>query len=558
MENDQKDNGISVATEPVNDSQQDAEIPDKDEHKTESHENPTQALDSQEAIPLKMDDSIAPIEIISNVLIQSETVPEQIMQTDEPIQVNDEMEASSTNEEHATSEEPSSIPPTSEQAPQITEDTSEQVIVEPVPEIPQITTQALDDSYTQNILKSLNTGGLGLLSAYDSGDDSDASDSASVIEVPSNEYRNQVIEIDSDDDSSSSSSEEENCDLQKKRNELEKMIQVDDSDEEEEGFKRQPPKVQGELLLEDLPPIEDLHITVPEQECEELGTVHSVVEQLLLVKTIPGTPLLDIGTVLFMEKGQKVLGEIFDVLGQVADPLYCVRFNNNQHIKEKQINIGDKVYCAPRTEHTQLIILSNLTKMKGSDASWENDVEPPAKYVEYSDDEEEQAARRARRTKARNEYRPDDGEVVDLTNTKRPKQQNSNRGPPQNRQPRQQQAPQQQYYQQMHQQQPFNYQSEGNTWHSNFQPQYVMNPYAMQQPGAGNFQQGYPNQNNGGYQQRNFNNRNNRNYQQRGNNYPQPQGPFQQQGNYHQQPQGSQQYYQGQAPFYQQGGGGYQ
>uniref|UniRef100_T1GKB5 H/ACA ribonucleoprotein complex non-core subunit NAF1 n=1 Tax=Megaselia scalaris TaxID=36166 RepID=T1GKB5_MEGSC len=495
-----------------------------EENTNQNSKIPSQAEEKSEIADLKASETTPAIEIISNVLIQSEAVPEQSMDTD------------------------------SIKTPQIVEKNQSEAsnFMEPVPEIPQITqTQSMeDDSYTQNILKSLNTGGLGLLSAYDSGDDSDASDTESVIEVPTSNYRNQVIEINSDDSSSSSSSsDEEECDLQKKRNELEKMIQVDDSDEEEEGFKRQPPKVQGELIF---PPIEDLHITVPEQECEELGTVNSIIDQLLLVKTIPGTPLLDIGTVLFLEKGQKVLGEIFDVLGQVADPLYCIRFNNNQHIKEKAINIGDKVYCAPRTEHTQLIILSNLTKMKGSDASWENDVEPPAKYVEYSDDEEEQAARRARRTKARNEYRPDDGEVVDLT--KRPRQQNPNR------QPRSQGS--QQYYQQMHQQQPFNYQSEGNTWHSNFQPQYMMNPYAMPPGNFSHMPGGFQNQNNynqgfsGNANPRNFNR--NRNYQPRGN-YPQNQGNYpQNQGNYSQQ-QGNPQFYQGQPPFYQQGGnGGYQ
>lgn len=424
--------------------------------------------------------------------------------------------------------------------------------VEPIPNI--IPQPQEDSSYTAHILKSLKTGGLGLLSAYDS-DDSNASDTESVIEVPTaSTYRNQVIEINSDDSSSS----DEDCDLQKKRNELEKMIQIDDESEDEEGHKRQPPKCQGELLLDDLPPIEDLHITVPEQDCVELGSVSSVIEQLLLVKTIRGAPLLDIGTVLFLQKGQKVLGEVFDVLGQVADPLYCVRFNSNQQIKEKEINLGDKVYCAPRTEHTQLIILSNLTKIRGSDASWENDVEPPSKYVEYSDDEEEQAARRSRRIRNRNEYRPSEegDEVVDLT--KKPRQQNPNRG----RQPRQQGS--QQYYQEMHQQQPFNYQTEGNTWHSNFpaEQQFAGSSYGIQ---GGNYSQ---NQRQGSFQH-NRGNRNfqrNRNYQPR-NNYSQQsfsqnqQGFPQHQQGFSQNQQGfpqnnQQQYYQEQAPYYQ--GGGFQ
>ena len=40
-------------------------------------------------------------------------------------------------------------------------------------------------------------------------------------------------------------------------------------------------------------------------------------------------------------------------------------------------------------------------RQKGCDASWENDIEPPPKYCEYSDDEEERSARRADRHKKR-------------------------------------------------------------------------------------------------------------------------------------------------------------
>jgi hypothetical protein len=36
-----------------------------------------------------------------------------------------------------------------------------------------------------------------------------------------------------------------------------------------------------------------------------------------------------------------------------------------------------------------------LHRMKGSDASWEDNNEPPPKCLDYSDDEEERAARRS-------------------------------------------------------------------------------------------------------------------------------------------------------------------
>ncbi|XP_037821602.1 H/ACA ribonucleoprotein complex non-core subunit NAF1 [Lucilia sericata] len=268
------------------------------------------------------------------------------------------------------------------------------------------TNEANTEETTFNTLESSNqqptTSGLGLLAQYDS-------DNESVVEVPiDQDYRNQVVEIDSDSDSDDSSDSSDVEYLSELRKTIEKRMEVvdDDDDEDEDsntGKRKNTPrlKVKGEMLLEDLPPIQDLQITVPEDECIEFGKIHSVVDQLLLVSALPNSILLDLGTVIFLEKGQKVLGEVFDVLGQVADPLYCVRFNSNKQIKEKQINVGDVVYVAPKTQYTQYVILSNLMKIKGSDASWENDVEPPPRFLDYSDDEQEQLARRQLRNKDR-------------------------------------------------------------------------------------------------------------------------------------------------------------
>ncbi|XP_053957353.1 H/ACA ribonucleoprotein complex non-core subunit NAF1 [Anastrepha ludens] len=273
---------------------------------------------------------------------------------------------------------------------------------------------------------------LGLLSQYgsdvDEGDSSE-SETESVVEVRTNankNYRSQVVEIDSDSSETiSSASESETEYLSKIAKVIKKRIgtnndENDDADDDDDysegdgkdnkkGGRRQPPRVRGEMLLDDLPPIQDLQISVPAEECTELGRVHSIVDQLLLVSALPNSIILDLDTVLFLDKGKRVLGEVFDVLGQVADPIYCVRFNTNQDIHKKNINIGDVVYVAPKTEYTQYVILSSLMKMRGSDASWENDIEPPPRYLDYSDDEEEREARQQLRKNRRQSTKEDDG-----------------------------------------------------------------------------------------------------------------------------------------------------
>lgn len=44
--------------------------------------------------------------------------------------------------------------------------------------------------------------------------------------------------------------------------------------------KKDPMRTRGEILIEDLPPIQDLHISVPAEQCMELGKISSIVDQL--------------------------------------------------------------------------------------------------------------------------------------------------------------------------------------------------------------------------------------------------------------------------------------
>lgn len=114
---------------------------------------------------------------------------------------------------------------------------------------------------------------------------------------------------------------------------------------------------------------------------------------------------MDIDTVLFLEAGNRTLGRVFDVMGNVASPIYCVRFNCADDIKRKNLAIGMKVYVAPQTKYTNFIVLSHIMKQKGCDASWENDNEVPEDCNEFSDDEEERLVRRKKAQNQRNQNR---------------------------------------------------------------------------------------------------------------------------------------------------------
>ncbi len=138
-------------------------------------------------------------------------------------------------------------------------------------------------------------------------------------------------------------------------------------------------RTKGELSLNDLPPIEDLRITVDENNCKPIGSVLNIVDAMglselyffffnpyvvycisVVIQSLPNTTPLDIDTVLFVDRGQHAIGKIFDVFGPIQEPLYCVRFNSCRHIKEKNITKEQIVYCSPNSEFTSYIRTAEL------------------------------------------------------------------------------------------------------------------------------------------------------------------------------------------------------
>ena len=203
------------------------------------------------------------------------------------------------------------------------------------------------------------------------------------------------IESESDDssDSDSDSSDSDSDDS----TEAPRGVETEDKTEEVSG----PPKTTNELLTKDLPPVEEINTSVAASECTVVGHIKNIVEELVVVESIPGLPALDLDTILFVDgqgrEGKVALGRVFDVIGPVTRPLYVVRFNSAGHVAERGVNQEMKVYFAPKSEFTSYVFLEQLMRMKISDASWANDEEPPPQFLEYSDDEEERDAKRAQK-----------------------------------------------------------------------------------------------------------------------------------------------------------------
>lgn len=154
------------------------------------------------------------------------------------------------------------------------------------------------------------------------------------------------------------------------------------------------PTTAGELKLSDLPPLEDLKISVPADTLIKIGKVLNIVDMLVVVESLKNMPPLDIDTVLFKSDGEP-LGPVFDVFGPIKEPHYTIRFNGPDQVKDKSVELDMPVYFVPQSDRkiTKFAFIEEIKKNKGTDASWENDNEPPESVAEYSDDEEEKQSK---------------------------------------------------------------------------------------------------------------------------------------------------------------------
>jgi H/ACA ribonucleoprotein complex non-core subunit NAF1 len=244
-----------------------------------------------------------------------------------------------------------------------------------------------------------------------------------------------LLEDDSSADSSSSSpSSDTDSELDENNNSFRKLkakiIQKKDAlknalesesdadlDDEEDGTPRNKNnqnqikyvKTKNEITLDELGPAECVDITLDESiKMERIGQIISKVDKLVVIQSVRPSELedtrpLDEETILF-DSTRKSLGKIFEIFGPVTSPFYSIRFNDLSkeiEIRKLDMEIGSYIYYVPDSgQYTKFIFnIDELRKIKGSDASWSHDNEPPVECLDYSDDEKEKKAKRALKQK---------------------------------------------------------------------------------------------------------------------------------------------------------------
>eukprot|EP00063_Salmo_salar_P062600 XP_014037435.1 PREDICTED: H/ACA ribonucleoprotein complex non-core subunit NAF1 isoform X3 [Salmo salar] len=104
--------------------------------------------------------------------------------------------------------------------------------------------------------------------------------------------------------------------------------QADDEDDDDEGFSRtRKPcsiKTLDETLPEELPAVEELTVVLPEEaEILPLGSVTSIIQQLVIIQSFKDTPPLKDDSVIF-NSDRLAVGKVFEVFGPVSSPFYVL------------------------------------------------------------------------------------------------------------------------------------------------------------------------------------------------------------------------------------------
>lgn len=227
-------------------------------------------------------------------------------------------------------------------------------------------------------------------------------------EVDSSPY----VSSDSDDSSDTSSDDSDDADgdyAMLNPEEQARILMAGDGGSDDEGEKKG--KTDGGHLrtanekIEEVIPKPDIVVT-EEMKIEELGVVEVVVEKTVLVRAkVSGEyQVLESNSLLCLEN-RSVIGVVAEPLGRVEQPMYTIRFTNDEAIKEAGLSRpGTKVFYVP--QHSTFVFTQPLKAVKGSDASNFHDEEVGDEEMEFSDDEQE--AEHKRQMKMKRQGRRDD------------------------------------------------------------------------------------------------------------------------------------------------------
>lgn len=210
-----------------------------------------------------------------------------------------------------------------------------------------------------------------------------------------------VKDVSSDDSSSTSdsSSEGSDTDLDGSENEDEKYPIGDEEclDEDEEVIDG-PIKSVHEVTNEKVPTLPESYEIPENAPIEEIGEITGLVDRSVIIraKTSGEFRILKEGSVLCLED-KTLIGLLYEIFGRVQLPVYSVKFNLDEDFEKFKGTKGKAVYYV--VPDSQFLYTDRIKHIKVTDASNCHDEELPEEEQEFSDDEQELAAKQAKKRK---------------------------------------------------------------------------------------------------------------------------------------------------------------
>ena len=166
----------------------------------------------------------------------------------------------------------------------------------------------------------------------------------------------------------------------------------------EEGGQSGPPRTINEqqekpLPIPEIPSIKSLKIV-------ELGHISHIIarDNCVVIKATrrDNHNVLQPGTALCLEN-RTLIRPISDTIAQVQEPYYISYYESAAEMSSLEIEEGTVVYYPDHDKHRSFVFVEELRKQKFTDASNINDEEVDRKEMEFSDDEEEAAYKKAKK-----------------------------------------------------------------------------------------------------------------------------------------------------------------
>ncbi|CCG23076.1 hypothetical protein CORT_0D02280 [Candida orthopsilosis Co 90-125] len=207
------------------------------------------------------------------------------------------------------------------------------------------------------------------------------------------------VSSDSSNSTGDSSSEGSDTDSDGSENENEKDPIGDEEclDEDEEVIDG-PIKSVHEVTNEKVPTLPESYEIPENAPIEEIGEITGLVDRSVIIraKTSGEFRILKEGSVLCFED-KTLIGLLYEIFGRVQSPVYSVKFNSDEDFEKFKGTKGKAVYYV--VPDSQFLYTDRIKHIKGTDASNCHDEEVPEEEQEFSDDEQELAAKQAKKRK---------------------------------------------------------------------------------------------------------------------------------------------------------------